>query len=69
MRIFLVQHSQRDPGHTHPRDKARQHRLCSLARSVAFSREDPEYRFTLECFRMIDEALRRGGAPVDASCC
>ncbi|MCG3130131.1 MAG: hypothetical protein FLDDKLPJ_00879 [Phycisphaerae bacterium] len=65
MRVFLVQHSHSDPGYTHPRDEVRRHQLRNIARSVAFSREDPEYRFTVECFWMIDEALRRGCALPD----
>lgn len=60
MKVFLVQHSHSDPGYTHPRDEVWRHQLRNIARSVAFAREDPEYRFTVECFWMIDEALRRG---------
>lgn len=62
MRLLLVQHAHRDPVYTHPRDKVWRHQLRNVARLVAISRKDPEYRFAVECYRMIDAALRRGGA-------
>ncbi|MCC7293744.1 MAG: hypothetical protein IT449_16930 [Phycisphaerales bacterium] len=60
MKVFLIQHSHSDPGYTHPRDEVGRHQIRNIERSVGFARRDPEYRWNVECFWMIDEALRRG---------
>ncbi len=60
MKVFLIQHSHGDPGYTHPRDEVWRHQIRNIELSVEFARRDPEYRWNVECFWMIDEALRRG---------
>lgn len=60
MKVFLIQHSHSDPGYTHPRDEVWRHQIRNIELSVEFARRDPDYRWNVECFWMIDEALRRG---------
>lgn len=56
--MHFVQHSHTDLGYTHPRDEVWRLQMRNLAQAIEYCKWDGDFRWTVECFWPLDEALR-----------